>query len=247
MLELSEGNYSIEKDYFRGSIKTLLELIQKKKINIYDINLSDITSDFLNYLNKRKEIPLGVFSGFIYIASILVELKTRFLIPSENRSEDFEDQIKDPEVLKLREREYAVFSSASDYLDYLISNETIYLEREAPTEDIFIEMIEDFYNGIEIKEIAETAAYLLRDKPKEIINFNNFIKEVTTKTLTEEINRIEGILSGAKQISFRELTVSFDTMIDKIICFLSILEMYKNGKIDILQFENFGNIMVQRL
>ncbi len=248
MLDTSEKYYYINNDSFNGPINILLDLIQKKKIDIYDISLSEITKDFLEYIKKSKSIIMETFSSFIHIASIMLELKAKSLIPSKNKKmDDFEDSEMSLEMLKLREKEYAVFSSAADYFDYLVSNEDIYFVREAPLEEKFFDMFDDIYKNIELKEIIHLAYNLFRDKPKEMLNINGFIKDVTTKTISEEIERIEKILIKIKKISFKELTVPLEKMIDKIICFLSILEMYKNGEIDIIQFENFGNILIERI
>ena len=248
MLDTSEKYYYIHSESFQGPVNILLDLVQKKKIDIYDISLSEITKDFLEYVKNEKRIIMETFSSFIHIVSIMLELKAKSLIPSKNKKmDDFEDSEMSLEMLKLREKEYAVFSSAADYLDYLISREAVSLVREAPLEEKFFDMFEDIYKNIEIKEIINLAYNLFRDKPKEILNINGFIKDVTTKTISEEIERIEKILVEIKKISFKDLTMPLDKMIDKIICFLSILEMYKNGEIEITQFENFGNILIERL
>lgn len=133
----AKSNFIIELKDFIGPLTVLMELIQKKKIDIYEISLSSIIKDFLKYLKKNKENILEELSGFLYVAALMLELKAKSLIPSRNTEEaDTENEIS-LEVLKQRENEYKSFREISDYFLELIENESIYLVREAPLEEQF--------------------------------------------------------------------------------------------------------------
>ena len=88
---MGNGHYQVEFEDFKGPAHVLLELVRKRKIDIYQVRLSDIISDFLEYISIQKEVLLDTLSSFLYIASILLEIKSNSIIPSQNRDKDDED------------------------------------------------------------------------------------------------------------------------------------------------------------
>lgn len=223
-----------------------MELIQKKKIDIYEISLSSIIKDFLKYLKKNKENILEELSGFLYVAALMLELKAKSLIPSRNTEEDDAENEISLEVLKQRENEYKSFRGISDYFSELIENESIYLVREAPLEEQFFGFFPEIFKNIKLIDIYNLASKLLLTK-EEKISISAFYKEKITKTIFQEIDRIKIILAKRNDISFKELTGSYSSLVDIVICFLSILELYKNEIIDIEQFELFGEIIIKSM
>ena len=242
----NKSNFIIELKDFIGPLTVLMELIQKKKIDIYEISLSSIIKDFLKYLKKNKENILEELSGFLYVAALMLELKAKSLIPSRNTEEDDAENEISLEVLKQRENEYKSFRGISDYFSELIENESIYLVREAPLEEQFFGFFPEIFKNIKLIDIYNLASKLLLTK-EEKISISAFYKEKITKTIFQEIDRIKIILAKRNDISFKELTGSYSSLVDIVICFLSILELYKNEIIDIEQFELFGEIIIKSM
>ncbi len=245
MKELTvEQSYLIKLEKFEGPINLLLDLIRKKKIDIYGIKLSSIIIDFLNYIKKNKDIILDTLSGFLYTASILLEIKSKSLIPSKSETIDEDEEISE-DILKRREAEYKVFIKIYNYLIKLYEEENLYYLREAPIEKEFLDAIPDFLNIINLKEINSLASKLLQHK-EDRIDLSSIYKEGLSITIFEEMERIKKILEDKDDIMFKDITGNYAKLIDKIICFLSILELYKKEIIDILQFESFGNILIRK-
>jgi segregation and condensation protein A len=239
-----EQSYLIKLEKFEGPINLLLDLIRKKKIDIYGIKLSSIIIDFLNYIKKNKDIILDTLSGFLYTASILLEIKSKSLIPSKSETIDEDEEISE-DILKRREAEYKVFIKIYNYLIKLYEEENLYYLREAPIEKEFLDAIPDFLNIINLKEINSLASKLLQHK-EDRIDLSSIYKEGLSITIFEEMERIKKILEDKDDIMFKDITGNYAKLIDKIICFLSILELYKKEIIDILQFESFGNILIRK-
>lgn len=246
------NSYLITYDRFSGTIETLLVLIQKKELDIYEIKLATIICDFLNYIRKIN-VSLDILSNFLYIACILLEIKSRSLIPSRGAliNEDNEDdntelngEIKN--ILKRREDEYRIYKKASEYLESLQQKESYYLVREAPIEEGFLNLFPNFLKDINLEDLAKLASRLL-GKREEKIELNYIYDNSTNLTVFEEMERIKKLLNYKEILTFKELTLDYHQIIDKIICFLSILELYKNETIDIIQFESFGNIIIKRI
>jgi len=243
---IESKEYLIEYNEFKGPIYLLLKLVQKKKEDIYEINLSTIIKDFINYIKLNKDILIDTLSEFLYVASILLEIKSRSLIPSKRKDVLEEEDILKDDILKKREQEYLVFKKVSNYFRDLYEKESLYYIREAPIEEKFLKLLPDFTRDISINELSYTASKLLKYE-EEKLNLESIYNHRTSINIFDEMKRISEILTGRESVTFREITSIYSKVIDKIISFLSILELYKKGLIDIMQFENFGNIVIKKI
>jgi segregation and condensation protein A len=242
------GEYQVEYEQFRGPIYLLLEMVQKKKKDIYEINLSTVIRDFVNYIRNGNSILLGSLSGFVYISSILLEIKSRSLIPSKSKQIELEEdgQIGD-DILKRREQEYGIYKKVSHYLRDLYEKESLYYIREAPLEKEFLSLLPDFTEeDMGIEKIYLVASKLLKYR-EEKLNLENIYRMDVKVSIFDEMKRIREVLTSKEEVTFREITSLYKEVIEKIISFLSMLELYKKGLIDIVQFENFGSIVIRKL
>ncbi len=241
----AEKDYLIVDEKFSGPIYLLLELVQKKKVDIYEIKLSTMIGGFIEHIENNKDILFETLSGFIYFASILIEIKSRSLIPSKSKaSGEGEDEL-DINILRRREEEYKVYKKISNYFSSLFEKESLFFIREAPIEKQFLEVFPDFLKDVKPEELAVLASRLLSRK-EESLDLENIYDLRASINIFDEMERIKDILSKQQDISFRELTSRYDKVIDKIVSFLSILELYKNEMIEIVQFDNFGKIIIKR-
>lgn len=238
--------FNVEINDFIGPINILVDLIQKKKISIYEISLNSIIKDFLKYLKKNKNVLLEELSSFLYVAALLLEIKAKSLIPSKNIEENDTDDDNNLEELKIREKEFKVFKEISEYFSELIENESVYFVREAPLEEYFLDFLPEIFKNIKLIDLYNLASKLLISK-EEKISIASFYKEKITKTIFQEIDRIKTILNKKEDVTFKELTNSYTNLTDIVICFLSILELYRNEIIDINQFELFGEILIIKI
>ncbi|OQA22610.1 MAG: segregation and condensation protein A [Actinobacteria bacterium ADurb.Bin346] len=127
-----------------------------------------------------------------------------------------------------------------------METESFYFVRESPVEGQFISVLPDFLKNLNLESINEMASALLMKKDFQI-DFSEIYLEESTTTIIDEMKRIQTLITEKKEITFAEITQRYELLIDKIICFLSILELYKNEYINIIQFENFGNIIIKRI
>ncbi len=241
-----ESNFTVCFGDFSGPLNTLLDLILKKKKNIYDIKVKDIIDDFVKYIKTNKENILEELSSFLYIASILLNLKSKSLIPSNNSEKNEESLNENQNLIKLREQEYKIFKGVSDFLSDLIEKESIYFVREAPIEDKFLEFLPDAFRNIKLVELNKIASKLLTSK-EEKSNILELYNNKINKTIFQEINRIKEALQIKNSLTFKEITDGYLDVLDIVISFLSILELYKSEIIDIEQFEVFGDILIKKL
>jgi len=112
--EAQYEDYTLEyEDIFNGPIFLLVELVQKKKIDIYDISLSYIINGFMEFIKEKSGVLLDTISSFTYFSSILLEIKSRSLLPSKKTDEGEEGEL-DVNILKRREEEYRIYQGSTD-------------------------------------------------------------------------------------------------------------------------------------
>lgn len=239
-------DYLVEYKKFKGPLYLLLDLVQKKKEDIYEISLSTIIKDFISYIKDKKNILFDTLSGFIYVASILLEIKSRSLLPSKNETAGDDENILNIEILKKREEEYRIFKKISNYLRSIYEKESLYFIREAPVEKEFLKLLPDFTRDINMEELSIIASKLIKYN-EERLDIGSFCNQRSGINIFEEMKRIKKLLYLKDDITFKEITLKYDRIIDKIISFLSLLELYKKNEIDIMQFENFGSIIIKRI
>jgi segregation and condensation protein A len=240
-------HYQVEFEDFKGPAHVLLDLVRKRKIDIYQVRLNDVISDFLEYIRIQKEVLLDTLSSFLYIAAILLEIKSNSIIPSQNRDKDDDDiAIVDREVLLERERQFKTFGKVSRYLAKLKESEAFYYVREAPIEIEFIELLPDFLKNLKLENLNYLASVLLK-KDDFFVDLSQIYLDDSTITIVDEMKRIHELVSVKGEVSFKSVTNRYSLLVDKIICFLSILELYKNEFIDLIQFESFGDIVIKKL
>jgi segregation and condensation protein A len=242
---VGEQSYLIKYEDFSGPANLLLDFVRKRKVDIYQIRLNSIILDFLDFIKTNKNILLDTLSSFLYITAILLEIKSSSIIPSQSKKEE-EIEIGDDSLLKVREQEYRIYQKTANYVEKLIDEEKFYFVREAPLEKEFLNVLPDFLDKLNIELINYIASTLLK-RNDFIIDLSTVYLENASITIIDEMDRIKKELLSKKEVSFMQLTESYSELIDKIICFLSILELYKNELIDIIQFENFGNIIIKNI
>lgn len=242
---MGEQSYLIKYEDFSGPANLLLDLVRKRKVDIYQIRLNSIILDFLDFIKTNKNIILDTLSSFLYITAILLEIKSSSIIPSQSKKEE-EIEIGDDSLLKVREQEYRIYQKTANYVEKLIDEEKFYFVREAPLEKEFLNVLPDFLDKLNIELINYIASTLLK-KNDFIIDLSTVYLDNASISIIDEMDRIKKELISKKEVSFMQLSESYSELIDKIICFLSILELYKNELIDIIQFENFGNIIIKNI
>jgi segregation and condensation protein A len=242
--DIEKESYTIKyEDVFSGPIELLLELIQKKKVDIYDIKLSYIINGFAEYIKEKGGVLLDTISSFIYFSSILLEIKSRSLLPSKAKDDGEEGEL-DVSILKRREEEYRTYKKVSNYLNNKSLEGSLFFIREAPMEKELMNILPDFMEKLDTIELW-TIACRLFTRMKMDLDLEDVYDHRSTITIFDEMERIKNVLSGRKEVTFREISSVYGKVIDRIVSFLSVLELYKNEEVEIVQFESFGNIIIK--
>ncbi|MDO5715048.1 MAG: segregation/condensation protein A [Tissierellia bacterium] len=233
--------YNIIIPIYEGPMDLLLDLIKDNEIDIYDIPISLITEQFLNYLDQAAQINLELTSEFILMASTLVEIKSKMLIPktSFTKEEMVEEEEKDPrEELVRKLLEYEKYKEASELLrkSQEYEKKALYKVREEihSLEDL------DLIKEGDIQKLSKAfLAILQRNKSRNITSIYR-----DKFTVEEGISNILSRLLGHRTLSFEGLLEEDSTKIEIITYFLSLLELIKMGTVIAKQHLNNQDIII---
>ena len=236
-------DYSVKIDEFEGPLDLLLHLIKEDNIDIYDISIDKITKDYLDYINKMEELNINVASSYLVMASELMEIKSKSLLPSNKKEE-----VSENEEEVSRER---LISKLIEYKKYKeITNS--FKELESLRKEIYIKSPENIKNYIDEK-ITNDNDISVNDLIKAFSLFlerKNLEKPLNTKITNKEYSvkerksSIRNILKERKKLEFTELFNEYNKSFI-VVTFLSILEMTKDNEIDLKQEDNFSKIYIE--
>lgn len=226
---------------FEGPLDLLLHLIKTSKMDIYDISIELITKQYLDFIKSMQDMNLDIASEYLVMASELIEMKSKLLLPNSKNEDDDEYEEDPKERLINRLLEYKKYKDMID----------TFKELEEERKDIFTK------EAIDLSDYRDTQTQNNGDITLEdLINaLNNFLKrkedekpketKITKKELsvTERTTQIRNILKKKKRVSFFDL-FEIKTKEYVVVTFLSILEMAKYGEINIIQENNFNNIII---
>lgn len=230
---------------FEGPLDLLLHLVKVSKIEISDIKLVDITNQYIDYLKKMEEMNLDVASEYLVLASELIEMKSRYLLPKPPKVEEESQYEEDPEEeLKKRLLEYQKYKESTSIFKDLEINRSNYYTKAPERRDIYTnEKLEN--NG----EVTPNDLLLALEKLLERKEYTKPINTKITKkelSVSERVNKIRNILKKEKVVEFSSL-FEYLTRPYIVVTFLSILEMAKDREITLKQDKNFGNILLERV
>lgn len=229
-------NYKIKLDVFEGPMNLLLHLIDKHKIDIYDIPIAILTKQYLDYLDKMKSFNIEISSEFLVMAATLLQIKSKMLLP---RQDDDVEEEEDPRLeLVNRIIEYRRFKEISETLSNMIEAQEQFCAREPtaipteylPPQNIPLEVLIAAFNTVlQVKEdisipevIVTREEFNIEDKMEEVLN--------VLKKYGGEILFFEMFYETSKA--------------ELIFTFLAILELIRNNKIYVNQKHNFSEIFI---
>lgn len=236
-------DYSIKINEFEGPLDLLLHLIKQSNIDIYEIEISEITKQYLDYINKMEELNINVASSYIVMAAELMEIKSKSLLPKKE-----EEQVDEEEETVSKEN---LINKLIEYKKYKELTPS-FKEMEEERQNIYIKSPEKLNNYLDeiIVNNNDTSIDDLVEAFKKFLERKNHEKPITTKITNKEYSvkerkhNIKNILKEKKKVLFTDLFEENNTGFI-IVTFLSILEMTKEKEIIIKQDTNFSNITIE--
>ena len=214
-------------DNFEGPMDLLLHLIEKKQMNISEINITQIIDDYLEYINKHKEENLKIKIEFLIMATDLIEIKAYSILNQEKKSERIED-------LEKRIIEYKIFKEISELFSEHEKEYNIPYKKSG-SQNIQEVSFEYDMSMLTLDNLLNNFKNLIKSedrKPKMVLNLE---EEYSSE---EAFSEIQEIMENEAEIEFNSLLKNKFTKSRIVVLFLCVLELFKSGEIDIIPMEN---------
>lgn len=236
--------YKIVVDVFEGPMDLLLKLIDKAEVDIYDIPINLITEQYMDYIYDMEELNLDIASEFLVMASTLLEIKSKMLLPKEKIIEEgIEVEIDPRDELVKRLIEYKMYKEAAERLRNQEDFELLAYYK--PREDLseFID-IDQSFEIMDLNLLVKSLYNILTNNGRKGIDVNEIHRE--EYTLEFCIDEIQDRLKLANQIKFTDLLSRTCSKEEVVTYFLSILELIRLKSIYIKQDELFSDIIISK-
>lgn len=234
---------------FEGPLDLLLHLIEKNKVDIYDIPISLITEQYLEYIKAMEREDMDVTSEFLVMAATLLDIKCRMLLPKEVNEEGEEEDPRAELVEKLIEYKLYKFMSYELKDRQLDANKNLYKKPTLPDEvKNYVRPIdyEELVGDMDLSKLNQIFKSVMKkcdDKVDPIRSkFGKIEKE--NVDLEQKTQYIEFYVATHKTFSFRELLEKQNSKMEIVVTFLVILEMIKTGTVSIVQENLFDDIII---
>ena len=243
ILTLETNKYAIKIENFEGPLDLLCHLIDKNKMDIYDIKISEIADQYIDYLNQMESMNLDITSEFLIMASTLLYIKSKHLLPNQVEEEEelTEEQLlqriieykKYKEITKKLKEGFEIYSNRMYHFQ-----ENIPLPKQKLEKDYSPEIIPNLYgiiiernnqkvnqNAKNIEKIAITESYTVGSKVKEMF---------------------KALMKKPKFVFNKMYTLSKHNKQEVVTAFTGLLELSRRSKVETIQEELFGDIVVEK-
>jgi segregation and condensation protein A len=239
--------YAVRTEVFEGPFDLLLHLILKQEVELFEVSLTPIVDAYLAEVERMESLDLDVATEFLLIAATLVELKSRRLLPS------LEDVELDEELLRFEERdlllarllECKTFKDAARALESRVRAADRSLPRRAGPEEPFRSMTPDPLERVSPSSLLAAALRGLAPRPEPVVSVDHIAP--IRASVREAVEWMLTRLPERERVSFRALVRDAGSKLEAIVRFLAVLELFKQGVVEIEQFTNFGDLQLRRL
>ena len=237
MLTQTTMPFTVKTHTFEGPLDLLLDLIEKRKFFISDVALAKVTDDFISHVRQFEAMPMDESAHFILVASTLLLIKSKSLLPELALSEEEKDDIKD---LETRLKIYKRIKEASISVQKLFGTNPIYEQSHArPIVPVFAPDPEFNVNK---------ALVLLNDLIHRLPKKESLPQHVVQKVISLEdmIGTLTTRITSHLRMSFKEFTKEHkENRVNVIVSFLAMLELVKEGVVHVTQDSTFGDIQME--
>lgn len=236
------GGFGVELPGFTGPFRLLADLILEQKLDVCDVPLAAVTDGYLAYAKEPERWDLEEATWFLAICAVLLELKVARLTP--RRAElDEEDLLGgSPDLAYARSLELRAFRKVAVEIARRLEDEAGYFARDIGPGPELSHLYPDPMERVTPEQVAAVAARMLRPPPTLDLSHVTPVRFTVAEAMQAVETRIQGFSGG--QATFRDLVADCEERIEVVVRFLALLELYREGKVDLQQGATFGEIEV---
>jgi segregation and condensation protein A len=232
--------FAVELPVFTGPFRVLADLILEQKIDVCDVAIASVTDRFLAQAKASNEWTLEEATWFLAVCAVLLELKVGRLMPRHESGLDEDDLGPSPDLAYARSIELRAFRRvAVDLARRMEDNERYFVRDVGPDED-FKDLYPDVMANVTAEKLAALAASALAPPP--ILDLSHVTP--IRATMAEELRNVEERLGQMGSSSFRDLVADCEDRMFVVVRFLALLELFRDGRVELSQAPTFGEIEV---
>ncbi|HHY90693.1 MAG TPA: segregation/condensation protein A [Clostridiales bacterium] len=241
-------SYHVKLEIFEGPFDLLFHLIEKEKVDIYNIPIAKITEQYIQYIEKLKELDLEVTSEFLVMAATLMEIKSKMLLPITEKKEAENAQEDPRQDLVHKLIEYKKFKNAAVELQKreMIFGQVLYKEQEDFAQYVSDTTIESF--DISLEKFLDAFQEFCRRKAMKHQESSIRVHKIKREqiSLEEKMQQIKELFKHRLSVKFEQLLNQRFDISEIVITFLAVLELIKIKFLSVRQEEHFGEILIRK-
>jgi segregation and condensation protein A len=237
--------YTVSTPVFEGPFDLLLHLITRQQVDLWEVSVADIVDEYVATLAEmRAGLDLEVATEFLLIASVLLELKARRLLPGRDDVEPEEELAlwEERDLLLARLLECKTFKDAAATMNRIMDSAARSYPRVAGLEERYLGLTPDILEGITAEGLRDVLQSLMAPKPQTRLLLDHVAP--VRASVRDAVDELLDELPRAGCISFARLTSGLVERLEVIVRFLAVLELYKQGLIDLAQPQTFADLQV---
>ena len=237
--------FEVATPVYDGPFDLLLHLILKEEVDIHEVSLTRIVEAYLEEIQRMQMLDLDVATEFLLIASTLVELKTRRLLPGREDM-DLDEELamwSERDLLLARLLDCKTFKDVASVFSQLTERASLSFPRRSGPDERFADLLPDMLDGVTPLRLQR--AYLRVTQPKPPTSIDLFHVAPIRASVADALMEMLETLPKLGKVTFRQITEATYDRIEVVVRFLAILELYKQGRVSLEQSDRFGEIEVQ--
>jgi segregation and condensation protein A len=236
--------YEVQTPVFEGPFDLLLHLILRDQVDLYEVSLNQIVDAFITELERMESLDLEVATEFLLIAATLVELKARRLLPGDP-DPDLDDELgrwEERDLLLARLLECKTFKDAAVAFESLASLAGRSAPRRAGLEERFVGLVPDLLEGVTAADLAAAMVRASLPRPSPVVDTSHL--HMVRASVSDAVVELADELPRVGRVGFRELTSAFVERLEVVVRFLALLELFKQGLVELTQPLAHGDILI---
>jgi segregation and condensation protein A len=238
---IASGGFAVELPVFAGPFRLLADLILEQKVDVCDVPVARVTDRYLHYSRNADAWTLEEATWFLAVCALLLELKVGRLMPRHGELDDEDLLGGSPDLVYARSLELAAFRRVTADIARRLEDEANFVPRSAGPGQEFSHLYPDVLERVTAEQLAAMAAAMLRPLPALDLSHVTPIRY----TVSEAMHSVESRLGELREAPFRDLVVDCAERIHVVVRFLALLELYREGKVEISQAQTFGELRVK--
>ena len=241
--------YEVRTPVYEGPFDLLLHLILQEEVDLWEVSLTELVDAFLAEVERLGALDLDVATQFLLVAATLIELKARRLLPGMADAELDEELLRfeERDLLLARLLECKTFKDVASMVEGRLRATALTVARTAGPEEPFRSLAPDPLERTTLAQLEAAArrAFAPKEEPAEEVDL--FHVQPIRTSVREAIDAVMVVLPLEGAVSFRVIVAGIEDRMEIIVRFLAVLELFKQGMVDVTQVQTFGDLSVRRL